>query len=162
MFIEGLHVNFARDPKYSWFHEHTKIWLYCLYLHLTINIYENIYNLGNKTVFYLIWNRMNGFVGVQNGKKTEQLAWTRTANGAHKRFVLHVWLGCGSQSITTPASLLAIYELDVRSVLHGQVSLAAVNHICIIHEAMNGSIIKRFIKGLLRKCKYIKMSAMIW
>ena len=27
---------------------------------------------------------------------------------------------------------------DVRSVLHGQVSLAAVNHICIIDEAMNG------------------------
>ena len=82
---------------------------------------------------------MNGFVGVQNGK-AEQLAWTRTANGAHKRLVLHVWLGRGSQSITTPASLLAI-ELDVRSVLHGQVSLAAVNHICVIHEAMNGCII---------------------
>ena len=29
-------------------------------------------------------------------------------------------------------------ELDVRSVLHGQLSLAAVNHICVIHEAMNG------------------------
>ena len=27
---------------------------------------------------------------------------------------------------------------DVRSVLHGQVSVAAVNHICVIHEAMNG------------------------
>ena len=39
-------------------------------------------------------------------------------------------------SITTPVSLLA-NELDVRSVLHGQVSLAAVNHICVIHEAMN-------------------------
>ena len=22
---DGLHVNFARDPKYSWFHEHPKI-----------------------------------------------------------------------------------------------------------------------------------------
>ena len=29
-------------------------------------------------------------------------------------------------------------ELDVGSVLHGQVSLAAVNQICVIHEAMNG------------------------
>ena len=29
-------------------------------------------------------------------------------------------------------------ELDVPSVLHGQVSLAAVNQICVIHEAMNG------------------------
>ena len=37
----------------------------------------------------------------------------------------------------TSVTLLA-NELDVRSVLHGQVSLAAVNHICVIHEAMNG------------------------
>ena len=29
-------------------------------------------------------------------------------------------------------------ELDVRSVLHGQVSLAAVNQICVNHKAMNG------------------------
>ena len=34
-------------------------------------------------------------------------------------------------------SLLA-NELDVRSVLHGQVSLAAANQIRVIHEAMNG------------------------
>ena len=27
---------------------------------------------------------------------------------------------------------------DVRSVLHEQVSLTAANHICVIHEAMNG------------------------
>ena len=40
--------------------------------------------------------------------------------------VLHVRLGCGSLSIITPVSLLAI-EFDARSVLHGQVSLAAVN-----------------------------------
>ena len=30
------------------------------------------------------------------------------------------------------------YKFDVRSVVHGQVSLAAVNYICVIHEAMNG------------------------
>ena len=29
-------------------------------------------------------------------------------------------------------------EFDVRSVLHRQVSLAAVNQICVIHEVMNG------------------------
>ena len=52
-------------------------------------------------------------------------------------FVLHVRLGCWTLSITTPVSLLA-NELDVRSVLHGQVSLAAVNHICVVYEAMNG------------------------
>ena len=42
----------------------------------------------------------------------------------------------GSLSITTPVSLL-VNEFDDRSVLHGQVSLAAVNQICVIDEAMN-------------------------
>ena len=37
---------------------------------------------------------------------------------------------------TIPVPLLA-NEFDVRSVLHGQVRLAAVNQSCIIHEAMN-------------------------
>ena len=34
----------------------------------------------------------------------------------------------------------SIFEcvFDVRSVLHGQVRLAAVNQICVIHEALNG------------------------
>ena len=49
--------------------------------------------------------------------------------------VLHVRLGCGSLSITTPVSLLA-NEFDVGSVLHEQVSLAAVNQIYVFHEAM--------------------------
>ena len=43
----------------------------------------------------------------------------------------------GLLSITTPVSLLA-NEFDVRSVFYGQVSLAAVNQIRVIHEAMNG------------------------
>ena len=34
-------------------------------------------------------------------------------------------------------SLLA-NEFDVRSVLHGQVRVAAVNQICVIHEVTNG------------------------
>ena len=58
-------------------------------------------------------------------------------NTANKRLVLHVRLGCGSPSITTPASLLA-NEFDVLSVLHGQVSLAAVNQMCALHEVMIG------------------------
>ena len=49
-------------------------------------------------------------------------------------------------------SLLA-NEVDVRSVLHGQVSLAAVNQSCVIHEDMNGCKRLKFIKGLLRKYK---------
>ena len=44
---------------------------------------------------------------------------------------------CDSLSITAPVSLLA-NEFDVRGVLHGQVSLKAVNQIYVIHEAMNG------------------------
>ena len=39
--------------------------------------------------------------------------------------------------ITTPVSLLT-NEFDVQSILHGQVSLAAVSQIYVIHEAMNG------------------------
>ena len=53
-----------------------------------------------------------------------------------KRPVLHVRLKCSSLSITTPVSLLA-NGFDVRSVLHVQVGLAAVNQIYVIHEAMN-------------------------
>ena len=45
-------------------------------------------------------------------------------------------LGSGLLSITTPVSLL-VNEFNVRSVLHGQVSLAAVNQIFVFHEAMN-------------------------
>ena len=48
------------------------------------------------------------------------------ANEANKMLVLfHVRLGYGSLSITTPVSVLA-NELGVRSILHGQVSLADV------------------------------------
>ena len=64
-------------------------------------------------------------VVVLNGK-AEQPASAQTINGANKRILLHVPLRCGSLSITTSVSFLA-NELDVRSVLHGQVSLAAVN-----------------------------------
>ena len=61
----------------------------------------------------------------------------KTANGANKRLVLHMQIGCGSLSITTPVSLLA-NEFDVQSALHRQVSSAAVNQIYVFHEAMNG------------------------
>ena len=33
---------------------------------------------------------------------------------------------------------LLVNDFDVRSVLHGQVSLSAVNQIYVFHEAMNG------------------------
>ena len=63
----------------------------------------------------------------------EQPACTWTA----RRLDLQVRLGCGSLSITTPVSLLA-NEFYVRSVLHGQVRMAAVNKIHVTHDAMNG------------------------
>ena len=44
---------------------------------------------------------------------------------------------CGLLSITTPVPILA-NELDVQSVLQGQVNFAAVSDICVIHETMNG------------------------
>ena len=67
------------------------------------------------------------------------------ANGANKRLVLQVWLGCGSLAITTPVSLLA-NEFDV---LHVHVNLTAVNQIYAIHEAMNGC---KNLKDLLYAC----------
>ena len=82
----------------------------------------------------------------------QQPAWTGLANGENKRLVLHVQLRCGSLSITTPGILLA-NEFNV----HGQVSFAAVNQICVIHEAMNGWKNVRFIKGLVWECKYKQM-----
>ena len=51
--------------------------------------------------------------------------------------VLHVHIRCSSLSITTPLTFLAT-EFHVQSVLHGQVSLAAVNQMYVIHESMNG------------------------
>ena len=33
----GLLQSKWRDPKYSWFHEHSKNWIYYLYLHFIIN-----------------------------------------------------------------------------------------------------------------------------
>ena len=53
------------------------------------------------------------------------------------RIVLHMRLWYGLLSITTPVSLL-MNKFDVRSVLHGQVSLGAVNQIFVVHEALNG------------------------
>ena len=85
---------------------------------------------------YLKYNHINDLVRVQNGK-AEQPARTQTVNASKKRLVLHVRLGCGSLLITITVSLLA-NELNVRSILHGQVSLADVNQICVVHEGLNG------------------------
>ena len=52
------------------------------------------------------------------------------------RLVLHVRIRCGSLSITTLMTVPA-NEFDIQSILHGQVSLAAVNNIYIFHEIMS-------------------------
>ena len=62
---------------------------------------------------------------------------TNSQLGVNKRLVLHVQLRCDSLSITTPVPLLA-NEFAVRSVLHGQVSLTAVNQIYVFPEAIKG------------------------
>ena len=49
---------------------------------------------------------------------------------------LHVQLRCGSMSNTTPELHLA-NEFDIQSELHGQAGLAAVNKLCVVHEALN-------------------------
>ena len=57
------------------------------------------------------------------------------------RLVLHVRLRCASLPIKTPVSLLANefdVRIHVRSVLPGQVSLAAVSQIYVFIEVMNG------------------------
>ena len=64
------------------------------------------------------------------------------------KFVLHMQLRCGSLSITTPVSHLAI-EFDVRSELHGKVSLAVVKQILcrsLDYERLQKS------KDLLKDC----------
>ena len=70
-----------------------------------------------------------------------------TANGANEMLVFQVRLRCSLLSITTPVSLLA-NEFDVRSVLHWQTRLVAVNQIYVIHEATNGC--KKKSKYLLK------------
>ena len=52
------------------------------------------------------------------------------------RLVLHMQIMlCCSLSITTPVSPL-VNEFDIRNVLHEQVSLKALKHIYVFHEAM--------------------------
>ena len=49
-----------------------------------LNIKKN--NLGIKTDLFLKYNRINGLVGMENGK-AEQPVWTRTAQWSKKELV---------------------------------------------------------------------------
>ena len=88
--------------------------------------YRNYYKLRENS-FVFTCNRINGFVG-----RVKRKSGTASVN-----IIWHVRLRCGSLSITTPVALL-VNVFDVRSVLNGQVSLAAVNRIYTFHESMNG------------------------
>ena len=93
-----------------------------------------VYNLLNKTLFCLKWNRINGFVRV---KKT-----TEKWNSQHEHSQpteQTIGLFCTWDSgVARCQSQHQSNEFHVRSVLHGQVSLAAVDQIFAIHETMNG------------------------
>ena len=52
----------------------------------------------------------------------------RTANEADKRLVLYMQIRCVLAVKNTTAVSLLANEFDARSVLHGHVSLVAVNH----------------------------------
>ena len=88
-----------------------------------------IYNLGNQTVLFLVIDHINHFVWSVKWKSGTASVSTDSQWSKQE--------ACGSLSITTPVSLLA-KEFNVQSLSQGQVSLAAVNQICVVHEAMNG------------------------
>ena len=55
---------------------------------------------------------------------------------------------CTCESVVTRCNTQNSNEFDVRSVLHGQVSLAADNPIYVFHEVTNVCKNLSFIKGL--------------
>ena len=53
--------------------------------------------------------------------------------------LMHMRLRCGSLSITSSQHQYHFWRMSsMFKALHGQVSLAALNQIYVIHEAMNG------------------------
>ena len=71
---------------------------------------------------YLIFNRINGFVGVQNGKAKTDSQWSKQE--VYIARATQVWLAVNHNTMSHLAN-----KFDVRSELYGQVSLAAVNQI---------------------------------
>ena len=86
-----------------------------------------IYNLGNKTVLYLICNRIDGFLECKTEQRNSQCE-----HGQPMEQTKGFFCTPDSLSITTVS-----LEFNFLSVLHGQLGLAAVNHIYVFHETMN-------------------------
>ena len=85
----GLHVNFARDPKYSWFNEPSKNWIYCLYLQFII--LEMVYNLGDKTG--LSYSR------IPNARMTN--IWLNIENNFSRKRIKNWGMSCNKLCIPT-------------------------------------------------------------
>ena len=83
-------------------------------------------------------NRINGLMGCKTEKHNSHCEHGQPMEQTKGLFC--TWdsgvARCQSR-ITAPLSLLA-NELDIQSVLHGQLSLAAVIQICVFYEDMNG------------------------
>ena len=93
------------------------------------------YNLGNKTVSMYVYSYKRFCMSVKQKSGTASV--NTDSQWSKKGLVFHMLIRCSWLSITAPVSLLANI-FDTRSVLHGQASLAAVNHIYVFHEVMNG------------------------
>ena len=81
----------------------------------------------------LIFNRNNGFcwsVKRKSGTTSANTDSQWSKQEACFARATQVWLAVKHNT--------AGNEFDVRSVLHGQVRLAAVNQLYVVHEAMNG------------------------
>ena len=86
---------------------------------------------------------------MQNNQCEHDSQWSKEACFA---CATQVWLAVNHNTSVTSGN-----EFDVRSELHGQVSLAAVNQIYVGHETMNGCKILKIHLRLLLKCKYSPM-----
>ena len=125
------HEYFRSLTKYSWFHEHLLLIFTFYYNYLK---YKIIYNLRNKTVLHLICNCINSFVGVkpeQRNSKCEHWQWMEEQTRGLFCTCNSVWLAVNHNNSVTSGE-----QFHVLSMLHRQVILAAVNQICVIHEAM--------------------------
>ena len=90
----------------------------------------------------------------------EQPVRARTTIGATKKLVLHVRLMCGSLSITPHVSFLAKISMFEAYCTGKWLKWACQSNVYIMRIWMVAKIL-RFIKGLLRNCKYQTMT-IVW
>ena len=110
---------FARDLKYSWFHEPSKNWIYYLYSNFIINNWyiESIYNLGDKTILNLLFNRITVLVEYKTEKRNSQCEHGQPMQQTRSLFC------------TCDSGAACCHSQHHNNELHGQESLAAVNQI---------------------------------